>query len=95
MPHAPRIHVTHHPVPGRFLAEVDGHQAHVDYEMAGDTMRITHTRVPSEIGGRGIAGDLTRTALDHARKEGWKVEAVCSYAQDWLRKHPEYSDLTA
>jgi predicted GNAT family acetyltransferase len=89
MADAPQLDITHHPVPGRFLVEVDGHQAHLDYELVDDRMRITHTRVPSEIGGRGIGGQLVQAAAEHARHEGLRIEATCTYAEAWLRRHPE------
>lgn len=79
----------------RFVATVDGHEAEVDYEREGDTMAITHTLVPEPIGGRGIAGDLTRAAFDYARREGLRVRPLCSYAEAWSRRHPEYGDLLA
>lgn len=91
----PDIDIVHHAIPGRFVTEVDGHQGYVEYEVAGSIMRITHTVVPDAIGGRGIAGQLVRAALDHARSEGWKVKPVCSYAQAWIDRHPDYADLLA
>ena len=89
------IDVVHHPVSSRFIAEVDGHQAHLDYELEGGQMRITQTRVPSEIGGRGIAGELVRVALVHARNEGLKVTPLCSYADAWMQRHTDFADLRA
>lgn len=77
----------------RFTTTVDGHEAYVEYERQGDVMTITHTIVPSAIGGRGIGGDLVRQAMDHARADGLRVEPACSYADAWLRKHPDYADL--
>ena len=79
----------------RFNTVVDDVTAHVEYELAGDVMTLTHTIVPSAIGGRGIAGALVKTALDHARAEGWKVVPQCSYADTWMRRHPDYEDLRA
>jgi len=89
------IDVVHHPVSGRFLTEVDGYQGHLDYELVEGVMHITHVRVPSEIGGRGVAGELTRVAVEYARTEGLKVRPMCEYAGDWLRRHPGYADLVA
>ena len=89
------IDVVHHPVSSRFIAEVDGHQAHLDYELVEGEMHITHTRVPPEIGGRGVAGELVRVALEHARTEGLKVRPLCSYADEWMKRHPAYADLRA
>jgi predicted GNAT family acetyltransferase len=58
-------------------------------------MAITHTIVPPEIGGRGIAGALVQAAVEHARAQGLKVAPHCSYADAWMRKHPQYGDLRA
>ena len=81
----------------RFTTEVDGHPARVDYtfDPTGAVMAITHTIVPPEIGGRGIAGALVQAALEHARAQGWKVEPQCSYADAWMRRHPEFDALRA
>ena len=65
----------------------------VEYAIAGQVMTVHHTRVPEAIGGRGIAGILVRAALDHARNHGLKVRPTCSYADAWMRRHPEYEDL--
>ena len=65
----------------------------LDYGLASAVMTITHTEVPAEVGGRGIASALVRAALDAARAEGWKVVPACSYAAVWMQKHPEYRDL--
>lgn len=76
-----------------FSTRVDGHSAHVDFHRTDGTIVITHTSVPSEIGGRGVAAELTRAVFDAARREGLKVSPACSYAAAWLQKHPDYADL--
>ncbi len=87
--------IQHDPARQRFSTEVDGHAAWADYVLdpAGAVMAITHTPVPAEIGGRGIAGALVQAALEHARVQGWKVEPQCSYADAWMRRHPEFDSL--
>lgn len=77
----------------RFVADVGGIQAHLDYRREDGRMIITHTMVPDEVGGRGIAGQLTRAAFEHARALGWKVSPACSYAAGWANRHPEFADL--
>lgn len=79
----------------RFVVTVDGVDAFVDYERRGEQMVITHTRVPDAIGGRGVAGQLTRAAFDHARSAGLTVRPACSYAAAWVERHPDVSDLIA
>ncbi len=79
----------------RFEVHVEGVRCVLDYHLTGTTMTISHTGVPSAVGGRGIAAALTRAALDHARSAGWKVVPACSYAARYLAQHPEYADLVA
>lgn len=87
------LDIVHHAIPGRFVVEVDGHVARLDYEQDQGVMHINHTVVPEAIGGRGIAGRLVQAAFRHARDEGWKVRPECSYAAAWAGKHPDVADL--
>lgn len=65
----------------------------LDYELNNNVLTITHTGVPEAVGGRGIAADLTRHALDTARSEGWTVRPLCSYAASFIKRNPQYQDL--
>ena len=87
--------ITHDQPGQRFIVVRDGHEAWLEYRQAGDILTITHTIVPAAIGGRGIAGELVRTALDFARAKGWRVRPECSYTEVWMCRHPEYEDLRA
>ena len=78
----------------RYETHLEGLTAHVDYELDGDVMAITHTIVPKELGGRGIAAELNRHALDDARSRGLKVDPLCSYTHTWITRHPEYHSLS-
>lgn len=79
----------------RFQTEVEGVPCVLDYLLAAGVMTITHTGVPAEVGGRGIAAALVQTAMDTARSEGWKVVPACSYAAAWMQRHSDYADLLA
>ncbi|KRG69177.1 GNAT family N-acetyltransferase [Pseudoxanthomonas dokdonensis] len=79
----------------RFSTQVDGQTAELTYQLHGQQMIIDHTGVPPAIGGRGIAADLVRAALEHARAEGWSVRPACSYAAAYIQRHPQYADLLA
>jgi predicted GNAT family acetyltransferase len=87
--------VRHYPERHRFETTVDGHDCEIDYELSGGVMTISHTGVPAAVGGRGIAAELTRFALETARTMGWKVVPGCSYAAKYMREHPEVEDLRA
>jgi predicted GNAT family acetyltransferase len=89
------VEVRHQPEASRFVTTVDGQEGFVEYAEGEGTLTITHTIVPPAIGGRGIAGQLVRAALEHARANGLKVVPRCSYAADYVQRHPEYADLLA
>lgn len=87
--------VAHDAANRRFELVVAGVHCRLDYALAGRRMTIVHTGVPPAVAGRGIAAALLRSALEHARHQGWKVEPQCSYAAAFLRRHPEFDDLQA
>jgi len=76
----------------RFTTEVDGRLAELTYTLAGSVMTITHTRVPTAIGGRGIAAELMSAALRVAKTAGWSVNPACSYAAAYMRKAAQGPD---
>lgn len=79
----------------QYEATVDGHLAVCRYELDGDRIVFTHTLVPPELRGRGVAELLVRAALAEARDKGRRVAATCSYVAAFLLKHPEVQDLVA
>jgi uncharacterized protein len=88
------VAVVHDPAASRFEVTVDGHLCTCQYRLyGGRLMMLTHTGVPHALRGRGIAGALVQAALDHARAQGWKVRPDCSYAETYMRRHPQTLDL--
>ncbi len=85
--------IKHDAAAHQFSTDVDGHRAELNYRLAGTVMSITHTGVPVEIGGRGIAAELMKAALALVESSGWTVVPACSYAAGFMTKHPEYSHL--
>ncbi len=60
-------HTDHDAAAGIFSARVDGHLFQLSYRRQPGRLSIDHAAVPQAVGGRGIAGDLVRAALDYAR----------------------------
>ena len=78
----------------RFQLLLDGeYVGETDYILRDDTIVFTHTIVPDEISGRGVAGELVRHALDDARSRDLTVKPQCSYVAKYIERHPEYEDL--
>ncbi len=88
--------IEHNSTRRRFQWLEDGQLCVLDYELRDDVMLITHTGVPSPVGGRGIAADLAKAALETAREQGWKVRPLCSYVDAYMRRQRgAYDDLLA
>lgn len=85
--------VRHDEAGGRFEIRVGAHVAHLDYEWQGEKVVITHTFVPIELRGRGLAGQLARAALDWTRLRGARVVPACSYVARFIERHEEYRVL--
>lgn len=79
----------------RFFLFVDGQRCVLDYTLQDHCMTITHTGVPDALGGRGLAAQLTKFALEYARAQHWKVIPRCSYAAVYIQRHAEYAPLLA
>ena len=77
----------------RFELDVEGTMAFANYRLTPSAVIITHTETPRALRGRGIASELVRGALELIRADGHKVIAGCGFVVDYLRKHPEISDL--
>ena len=43
---------------------------------------------PAPVGGRGVAAELMRSALELAAANGWTVKPVCAYAVAYLQSIP-------
>lgn len=93
--------VTVAPDPGerRYTVSVEGQVAgftqYADRTAAGLVQRVFyHTEVDEAFGGRGLATILVKEALDDVRAQGKRIVGVCPLVAAYLKKHPEYSDIT-
>jgi uncharacterized protein len=77
----------------RFELDVEDGIAFANYRLMPSTVIITHTETPRASRGQGVASELVRGALELIRADGLKVVAGCGFVEDYLSKHPEFSDL--
>jgi len=78
----------------RFELGVEDGLAFANYRRTPSAVIITHTETPRALRGRGVASELVKGALQLIRADGLKVVAGCGFVVDYLRKHPEFADLT-
>lgn len=64
-----------------------------EYQRMGTVVAFTHTEVPPEYGGRGVASKLVEEAMNLVRASGRQVIPYCPFVRAWLTHHPDYLDL--
>ena len=82
---------------GRYVVYLpDGSEAEMTYSRQdASTIIADHTGVPPQHRGKGIAEQLVKAAMEHARETGGRIVPVCSYVVAQFRRHPEWADLRA
>lgn len=87
--------VKNNPAANRYECTVDGFLSVAEYEIVEGVMTLTHTLVPQELRGRGIAEKLVRAALNDARADRRKIVPECSYVAKFIDRNPEFRGLVA
>lgn len=80
---------------GRFRIRRGGRDlAVLDYLAAPGSWNLVHTWADPDVRGTGLASDLVRHVMDQARAVQVRIIPSCPYIPVWLRRHPEYAELT-
>jgi predicted GNAT family acetyltransferase len=90
-----KITVVNNPNDNRFEVQEGEHLAVIDYYRDGNDIVFTHTGVPDQLSGQGLASKMAKIALDYARSEGFEVFPRCPFVRAYIRRHPEYQDLVS
>lgn len=89
-----QIEVIHNLEKKRFETTIDGKLSKLDYLQNGNNFVITHVGVHPDLRGQGVAGKIVETGIEYARENSFRVVPMCSYAAAYIRRHPEYAELT-
>lgn len=63
------------------------------YRIEDGRLVLTHTEVPMEYSGQGIATKLATGTFDLLRQSGRKAVLTCPFMGGFFAKHPEYADV--
>jgi predicted GNAT family acetyltransferase len=85
--------ITHNQQQEHFTFVIDGAEATLQYQLSKTTannnspasVNFTHTFVPPEFRGKGLAESLVREGLRWAKAEGYDITASCWYVQKFIR----------
>ena len=79
----------------RYELAVDGETAFAAYRIDGGIVTFTHTVVPEESQGHGVASRLIGAALADVRARRLKIVPQCVFVRAYLDRHPSEKDLLA
>ncbi len=80
---------------GKYTIAVDGETAGLAAVAERGNQRVFfHTEVDERFGGRGLANILVQQALEATRADGKRVVATCPMVAAFIKKHPEFTDIT-
>lgn len=86
---------TVNPADGKYTVAVDGQTVGLTAFADRNGQRIFyHTEVDPQYGGRGLATIVIGEALKATRADGKRIVPVCPTAADYVKKHPEFADVT-
>lgn len=84
----------HHDAAGsRYYFQLPDAQAEIVYIDTPDAVILTHTHVPEQYGGQGIAGRLTQAVLEALNAEQKKIVPQCSYIARYVERHPQWQTM--
>ena len=89
-----KLEVIHNAEKYRFETWIDSKLSKLDYLIDEDTIVMTHVGVYPEHRGQGVAGKLVEIALKYAQENSLRVIPMCPYVAAYIRRHPQYMDLT-
>jgi predicted GNAT family acetyltransferase len=80
---------------GEYTIAVDGENVGLAAVADRGEQRVFHhTEVDERFGGRGLASILVQQALEATRADGKRVVATCPMVAAFIKKHPEFADIT-
>jgi len=80
----------------RYELQIDGHTAVAEYILNKQgVLFFTHTEVPKELEGQGVASELIKAAFEDAEGRGLKIAPICPFVKSYLHRHPEWKRLLA
>jgi hypothetical protein len=79
----------------RYELRIDGQVVgFAAYQDKGDQRVFYHTEINEAFSGRGLSTILITQAVTDARNTGKRIVPVCSFVAGFLKKHPEFGDIT-
>ncbi len=73
--------------------QIDGFVAKIEYIKAQNNIYLTHTEVPTQIGGKGIGTELVKQVLDDVKQKDLVLIPLCPFVALYIKRNPEWREL--
>jgi len=89
-----QLEVIHNEAGRTFEVKVEGLLSKLDYIQDGKNFVITHVGVHPDLRNQGLAAKIVEAGLEYAKEKSLRVIPMCSYAAAYIRRNPQYLELT-
>ena len=90
-----KVEVIHNKEKKQFEMQLGDQIAMVKYILGSSEIIFTHTEVPEEFEGHGIASKIAKVAVEYSKAQGMRIRPLCPYMSAYIKRHPEYQSITA
>lgn len=77
----------------RFEMHVDNQLAVIEYKQSPTAIYLTHTEVPLQLEGKGVASAIIEKALAYIQQANMKLVPLCPFVAGYLKRHPEWNTI--
>ncbi len=77
----------------QFEMHIDDKIAFVEYYLDGKKIHLTHTEVPKELQGQGIATQLIEQTLQNIKKNHLVLIPLCSFVANYVNNNPQWHSI--
>lgn len=77
----------------RFILNINGELAKVEYVHKDDKLFLVHSEVPKTLRGQGIGKILVEKTFEKLTQEGYKAIAICSYIKTMARRSDMWNKI--
>lgn len=90
-----RLKIKHDKEQQRFVLDINGELAKVDYVLRNNKMYLVHSEVPYNLRGQGIGKVLVEKTFEKLTEEGFLAVAVCSFIKAVAKRNQQWREIIA
>lgn len=76
-----------------FAVENDEEAGELAYRLKSGLLTLDHTDVEPAFKGKDVGKQLVQAAVEYARQENLKIQALCTFAELMFKRNPDWSDV--